>query len=119
MCFTIAFLFIYLFVYFTYFFYLIHDYLLQVFKQCLLFIFKERLPNVDIRPDKDKIGPLFETRNDNIIGHLIILLQYNWPKGDVLFEQLVKMITTLGGLKYRQFFSYVISIFFYEDNFSL
>ena len=83
------------------------------FVGCKFLLFsKEKLPNVDIRPDKDRIGPLFETRKDDIIGHLIVLLQYNWPKGALLFEQLAKIITTLGGLKYKQFFSYVSSILF-------
>ena len=71
---------------------------------------QEKLGNVDIRPDSDKIGPLYDVRQDNIIGHLIVLLQYNWPKGEALFEQLVKTVTTLGGLRYERFFSYVTSI---------
>jgi len=86
-------------------------YCIDVIILCL----KERLPNVEIRPDKDKIGPLFETRNDDIIGHLIVLLQYNWPKWDTLFEQLIKMVITFGGLKYKEFFSYVINIDILEE----
>eukprot|EP00795_Rhopilema_esculentum_P016332 gene16332-7722_t len=70
----------------------------------LVLCVKDKLPDVDIRPDKDKIGPLYETRQDSTIGHLIVLLQYNWPKGEILFEQLAKTITTLGGLKLTRLF---------------
>ncbi|XP_065056638.1 integrator complex subunit 10-like [Rhopilema esculentum] len=81
----------------------------------LVLCVKDKLPDVDIRPDKDKIGPLYETRQDSTIGHLIVLLQYNWPKGEILFEQLAKTITTLGGLKYKQFFKYITNIDILEE----
>eukprot|EP00112_Aurelia_sp_Birch-Aquarium-sp1_P017813 Seg417.15 transcript_id=Seg417.15/GoldUCD/mRNA.D3Y31 product="Integrator complex subunit 10" protein_id=Seg417.15/GoldUCD/D3Y31 len=83
--------------------------------ELLILTLKEKLANVDIRPDSDKIGPLYDVRQDNIIGHLIVLLQYNWPKGEALFEQLVKTITTLGGLRYERFFSYVTNIDILEE----
>mgnify|MGYP006862609071 CR=1 FL=1 len=51
-----------------------------------------------------------EGRNDTLIGHLIVLLQYDWPKEEGTFYELLEKIRDNRGLKYRVFFDYVNSI---------
>ena len=51
-----------------------------------------------------------EGRNDTLIGHLIVLLQYGWPREEATFYELLDKIRDHGGLKYRVFFNYVSSI---------
>ena len=51
-----------------------------------------------------------EGRNDTLIGHVIVLLQYGWPREEGTFYELLDRIRDQGGLKYRVFFNYVNSI---------
>lgn len=51
-----------------------------------------------------------EGRNDKLLGHLIVLLQYDWPKRENLFIEAVKKIQNQGSFKYACFFDYVIGI---------
>lgn len=60
------------------------------------FLFKQRLAS--------------EGRNDTLIGHLIVLLQYDWPREEGTFYELLEKIRDNRGLKYRVFFDYVNSI---------
>lgn len=51
-----------------------------------------------------------ETRSGDLVGHMIILLQYDWPKEDQTFFELLDRIRSHGGLTYRKFFNYIVSI---------
>lgn len=53
-----------------------------------------------------------ETRSGDLVGHMIILLQYDWPKEDQTFFELLDRIRSHGGLTYRKFFNYIVSILF-------
>lgn len=57
--------------------------------------------------------------DDMALGHMIILLQYDWPKHTDLFHQVMQKIKAQGSLTYNFFFNYVISIHFMNSNFSL
>ncbi|XP_068732945.1 integrator complex subunit 10-like isoform X3 [Montipora capricornis] len=56
-----------------------------------------------------------EGRNDTLIGHVIVLLQYGWPKEEGTFYELLDKIRDNGGLKYRMFFDYVNNIDILEE----
>ncbi|XP_029186140.2 integrator complex subunit 10-like isoform X2 [Acropora millepora] len=56
-----------------------------------------------------------EGRNDTLIGHLIVLLQYDWPKEEGTFYELLEKIRDNRGLKYRVFFDYVNNIDILEE----
>ena len=51
-------------------------------------------------------------RNDILLGHLIVLLQFGWPREEGTFYELLDKIRDQGGLKYRVFFNYVNNILF-------
>lgn len=44
------------------------------------------------------------------MGHMIVLLQYGWPKQAPLFSQAVRRLQAYGTFSYSLFFSYIISI---------
>jgi len=56
-----------------------------------------------------------EGRNDTLIGHVIVLLQYGWPREEGTFYELLDKIRDQGGLKYRVFFNYVSNIDILEE----
>ncbi|KAM7450919.1 Integrator complex subunit 10 [Porites harrisoni] len=56
-----------------------------------------------------------EGRNDILIGHVIVLLQYGWPREEATFYELLDKIRDHGGLKYRVFFNYVSNIDILEE----
>ena len=47
---------------------------------------------------------------DTSLGHLMVLLQYDWPKHEALFCQVIKKIQKQSSFVYNLFFNYVISI---------
>ena len=51
-----------------------------------------------------------EGRNDTLLGHMIVLLQHDWPKREKAFTEVIERIIKQGGLKYPIFFNYVIRI---------
>lgn len=51
-------------------------------------------------------------RNDTLLGHVIVLLQFGWPREEGTFYELLDKIRDQGGLKYRVFFNYVNNILF-------
>ncbi|ESP02366.1 hypothetical protein LOTGIDRAFT_237998 [Lottia gigantea] len=53
--------------------------------------------------------------NDMLLGHLLILLQYDWPKQDELFNDIIKKIRTQGSFTYNLFFHYVYCIDILEE----
>jgi len=56
-----------------------------------------------------------EGRNDTLIGHVIVLLQYGWPREEGTFYELLDKIRDQGGLKYRVLFNYVSNIDILEE----
>lgn len=54
-------------------------------------------------------------RNDILLGHLIVLLQFGWPREEGTFYELLDKIRDQGGLKYRVFFNYVNNIDILEE----
>lgn len=53
--------------------------------------------------------------DDMALGHMIILLQYDWPKHTDLFHQMMQKIKAQGSLTYNFFFNYVINIDILEE----
>ncbi|CAL4087217.1 unnamed protein product, partial [Meganyctiphanes norvegica] len=45
--------------------------------------------------------------DDLCIGHLITLLQYEWPKYESVFEEVVQIMKKQGGFSYQLFYTYV------------
>ncbi|XP_046853187.1 integrator complex subunit 10-like isoform X2 [Xenia sp. Carnegie-2017] len=56
-----------------------------------------------------------DSRNDKLLGHLIVLLQYDWPKCEDTFFDAVKKIQTQEVFKYPCFFDYIIVIDILEE----
>ena len=48
--------------------------------------------------------------DDQCCGHLLVLLQYDWPKYEETFSLVRDRIKRQGSFKYNLFFNYVISI---------
>ena len=47
---------------------------------------------------------------DTMLGHVIVILQYDWPRGEETFSELLERIRDQGSFKYSCFFDYVINI---------
>ncbi|KAK3580142.1 hypothetical protein CHS0354_013417 [Potamilus streckersoni] len=62
---------------------------------------------------KEKAFSLRST--DNAVGHMIVLMQYSWPRHEGLFMQAVKKIQKQGHFTYNSFFNYVINIDILEE----
>ena len=48
--------------------------------------------------------------DDTSLGHMVVLLQYDWPKSEALFFEVLKKIKQQNSLVYNMFFNYIISI---------
>lgn len=46
---------------------------------------------------------------NNLIGHTLVLLQYDWPTNAPLFLQIMKKILKQGNFNYNLFFNYIIN----------
>ena len=55
--------------------------------------------------------------NDAAVGHMLVLLQHDWPHQEDLLLDLIHRIQTQGSFRYNLFFNYVTSILF--DQFSV
>ena len=51
-------------------------------------------------------------RDDLALGHVIVLLQHDWPQGEALFLKAVDKICDHGSFQYENFFNYVTSILY-------
>lgn len=51
-----------------------------------------------------------DNRDDLSLGHVVVLLQYDWPQGEMLFLKSVDKIYHQGSFQYENFFNYVTSI---------
>ncbi|XP_077434618.1 integrator complex subunit 10 isoform X2 [Vanacampus margaritifer] len=56
-----------------------------------------------------------DNRDDLSLGHVVVLLQYDWPQGEMLFLKAVDKICQQGGLQYENFFNYVTNIDMLEE----
>lgn len=43
------------------------------------------------------------------MGHLLVLLQYDWPNEESLFTEIIERIKQHGSFSYPIFFNYIIS----------
>ncbi|XP_064617560.1 integrator complex subunit 10-like isoform X2 [Liolophura sinensis] len=55
------------------------------------------------------------TKDDNAMGHMIVLLQYGWPKQEPLFSQAVRKLQADGAFSYSLFFTYIINVDILEE----
>lgn len=53
-----------------------------------------------------------DNRDDLSLGHVVVLLQLDWPSGETLFLKAVDKICQQGSFQYENFFNYVTSILF-------
>jgi len=53
--------------------------------------------------------------DDSLLGHLIVLLQFDWPRYERTFCDVIKLIRHKGSFSYTPFFSYVINIDMLEE----
>ncbi|XP_074652222.1 integrator complex subunit 10-like [Tubulanus polymorphus] len=53
--------------------------------------------------------------NDMCLGHMLVLLQYDWPKQQTLFDQAMTRIRSRGSFTYNIFFNYIINIDILEE----
>lgn len=56
-----------------------------------------------------------DNRDDLSLGHVVVLLQLDWPSGEMLFLKAVEKICQQGSFQYENFFNYVTSILFCTD----
>ncbi|KAB5554202.1 hypothetical protein PHYPO_G00047460 [Pangasianodon hypophthalmus] len=54
-------------------------------------------------------------RDDLSLGHVIVLLQHDWPQGETLFLKAVDKICDQGSFQYENFFNYVTNIDMLEE----
>ncbi|XP_066497646.1 integrator complex subunit 10 isoform X2 [Hoplias malabaricus] len=55
------------------------------------------------------------SRDDLALGHVIVLLQHDWPQGEALFLKAVDKICNHGSFQYENFFNYVTNIDMLEE----
>ncbi|XP_053734751.1 integrator complex subunit 10 isoform X1 [Synchiropus splendidus] len=56
-----------------------------------------------------------DNRDDLSLGHVVVLLQYDWPQGEMLFLKAVDKICQQGAFQYENFFNYVTNIDMLEE----
>ncbi|XP_048588129.1 integrator complex subunit 10 isoform X2 [Nematostella vectensis] len=59
---------------------------------------------------KLRISQESRTSISNLFRHLIVLLQYDWPREETTFYEMLEKIRANGGLTYRSFFDYVVNM---------
>ncbi|OXB54460.1 hypothetical protein ASZ78_016499 [Callipepla squamata] len=57
-----------------------------------------------------KLRAFTDSRDDTALGHVIVLLQHEWPRGENLFLKAINKICQQGNFQYENFFNYVTSI---------
>lgn len=58
----------------------------------------------------DQLRAFTDNRDDLSLGHVVVLLQYDWPQGEMMFLKTVDKICQQGSFQYENFFNYVTSI---------
>ncbi|XP_077160223.1 integrator complex subunit 10 isoform X3 [Paroedura picta] len=56
-----------------------------------------------------------DNRDDLALGHTIVLLQHEWPRGENLFLKAINKICQQGNFQYENFFNYVTNIDMLEE----
>lgn len=62
-----------------------------------------------------KLRAFTDSRDDLALGHVVVLLQYDWPQGEHLFLKAVDKICQQGSFQYENFFNYVTNIDMLEE----
>ncbi|XP_008325281.1 integrator complex subunit 10 isoform X2 [Cynoglossus semilaevis] len=62
-----------------------------------------------------KLRAFTDSRDDLSLGHVVVLLQYDWPHGETLFLKAVEKICQQGSFQYENFFNYVTNIDMLEE----
>ncbi|XP_075717657.1 integrator complex subunit 10 isoform X2 [Rhinoderma darwinii] len=62
-----------------------------------------------------KLRALSDNRDDMALGHLIVLLQQDWPRGENLFLKAIGRICQQGNFQYENFFNYITNIDMLEE----
>ncbi|XP_075412692.1 integrator complex subunit 10 isoform X2 [Tenrec ecaudatus] len=62
-----------------------------------------------------KLRAFMDNRDDMALGHVIVLLQHEWPRGENLFLKAVNKICQQGNFQYENFFNYVTNIDMLEE----
>ncbi|XP_022427077.1 integrator complex subunit 10 isoform X1 [Delphinapterus leucas] len=62
-----------------------------------------------------KLRAFTDSRDDMALGHVIVLLQQEWPRGETLFLKAVNKICQQGNFQYENFFNYVTNIDMLEE----
>lgn len=57
-----------------------------------------------------KLRAFTDSRDDMALGHVVVLLQHEWPRGESLFLKAINKICQQGNFQYENFFNYVTSI---------
>ncbi|XP_053559179.1 integrator complex subunit 10 isoform X2 [Bombina bombina] len=62
-----------------------------------------------------KLRAFTDNRDDMSLGHVIVLLQHDWPKGENLFLKAISKICQQGNFQYENFFNYITNIDMLEE----
>ncbi|XP_062813737.1 integrator complex subunit 10 isoform X2 [Anolis carolinensis] len=62
-----------------------------------------------------KLRAFTDNRDDMALGHVIVLLQHEWPRGENLFLKAMNKICQQGNFQYENFFNYVTNIDMLEE----
>ncbi|XP_066576646.1 integrator complex subunit 10 isoform X2 [Amia ocellicauda] len=62
-----------------------------------------------------KLRAFTENRDDLALGHVVVLLQHDWPQGECLFLKAIEKICQQGSFQYENFFNYVTNIDMLEE----
>ncbi|XP_068181523.1 integrator complex subunit 10 [Antennarius striatus] len=62
-----------------------------------------------------KLRAFTDSRDDLSLGHVVVLLQLDWPQGEMLFLKAVDKICQQGSFQYENFFNYVTNIDMLEE----
>ncbi|CAI5789711.1 integrator complex subunit 10 isoform X1 [Podarcis lilfordi] len=62
-----------------------------------------------------KLRAFTDNRDDMALGHVIVLLQQEWPRGENLFLKAINKICLQGNFQYENFFNYVTNIDMLEE----
>ncbi|KAM9849422.1 integrator complex subunit 10 [Aulostomus maculatus] len=62
-----------------------------------------------------KLRAFTDNRDDLSLGHVVVLLQHDWPQGELLFLKAVDKICQQGSFQYENFFNYVTNIDMLEE----
>ncbi|NWU27727.1 INT10 protein, partial [Dyaphorophyia castanea] len=62
-----------------------------------------------------KVRAFTDSRDDMALGHVVVLLQHEWPRGENLFLKAINKICQQGNFQYENFFNYVTNIDMLEE----